>query len=99
MESASDRHSGNENRALTRPLSYTGTAEELDAELGHELAGCVKCHQGLGSTLAAARAEMDAAAKAVREEARKKAEERKKKQGSADLRLCDSITASAPSKR
>jgi PRTRC genetic system protein E len=87
MESASDAHSGNGNRALTRPLSYTGTAEELEAELGPELAGCVGYHQALGSTLGAAKAQMGAAAKAVREEGRKKAGEGRKKQGSADLRL------------
>jgi PRTRC genetic system protein E len=68
-----------ENPALTTPLSYTGTPEELDAELGRELAGYVECHRTLGSTLAAARAEMDAAAKVAQEEARKKTEERKKK--------------------
>jgi len=68
-----------ENPALATPLSCTGTPEELDAELGRELAGYVECHQALGSTLAAAKAEMEAAAKAAQEEARKKNEERKKK--------------------
>jgi PRTRC genetic system protein E len=68
-----------ENPALTTPLSYTGTPEELDADLGRELAGYVECHRALGSTLAAAKAEMDAAAKAAQEEAKKKAEEQKKK--------------------
>ena len=35
MEYFSGRHSReNENPALTTPLSYTGTPEELDAELG-----------------------------------------------------------------
>lgn len=68
-----------ENPALTTPLSYTGTPEELDAELGPELAGYVECHRVLGSTLAEVKAEMDAAAKAAQEEARKKSEERKKK--------------------
>ena len=68
-----------ENPALTTPLSYTGTPEELEAELSRELAGYVECHRALSSTLASAKAEMDAAAKAAQEEARKKAEERKKK--------------------
>jgi len=68
-----------ENPALTTPLSYTGTPEELDAELGKQLASYVDCHMALGSTLASAKAEMDAAAKAAQEEARKKAEERRKK--------------------
>jgi len=43
MESAFGRHSGeNELPALTTPLSYKGTPEELDAELGRELAGYVE---------------------------------------------------------
>ncbi len=69
----------NENPALTTPLTYTGTPEELDADLGKQLANYVECHRALGSTLAWAKAEMDAAAKAAQEEARKKAEERRKK--------------------
>jgi septal ring factor EnvC (AmiA/AmiB activator) len=60
-------------------LSYTGTPEELDAELGKHLASYVECHTQLGSTLAQAKAEMDAAAKAAQEEARKKNAERNKK--------------------
>jgi PRTRC genetic system protein E len=70
-----------ENPALTTPLSYTGTPEELDAELGKQLASYVECHRALGSTLAWAKSEMDAAAKVAQEEARKKAEERRKKAG------------------
>jgi PRTRC genetic system protein E len=69
----------NENPALSTPLSYTGTPEELDAELGKHLASYVECHTQLGSTLAQAKAEMEAAAKAAQEEARKKAAERSKK--------------------
>ena len=68
-----------DNAALTTPLSYTGTPEELDRELGQQLAGYVEAHQQLGSTLAQAKAEMDAAAKAAREEADRKAAERRKK--------------------
>jgi PRTRC genetic system protein E len=70
---------GNENPALTTPLSYTGTPEELDAELGKHLASYVDCHTQLGSTLAQVKAEMEAAGKAAQEEARKKAAERSKK--------------------
>ena len=69
----------NENPALTTPLSYTGTPEELDAELAKQLASYAECHRQLGSTLAQAKAEMDAAAKAAQEEARRKAEERRNK--------------------
>ena len=68
-----------DNPALTTPLSYTGTPEELDAELGKHLASYVECHTQLGSTLAQAKAEMEAAAKAAQEEARKKNAERNKK--------------------
>ena len=71
----------NENPALTTPLSYIGTPEELDAELGKQLASYVECHTQLSSTLAQAKTEMEAAAKAAQEEVRKKAEERRKKAG------------------
>jgi PRTRC genetic system protein E len=68
-----------DNPALTTPLSYTGTPEELDAELGKHLASYVECHTQLGSTLTQVKAEMEAAGKAAQEEARKKAAERSKK--------------------
>jgi PRTRC genetic system protein E len=67
-----------ENPALTTPLTYTGPPEELDAELGKHLAGYVQIHQQTASTLAEAKATMEAAAKAAQEEAKRKAEERKK---------------------
>lgn len=56
-----------EDHALTTPLSLTGSAEELDSELGRYLARYVGSHLALGSTLAEAEAEMDAAAKAARQ--------------------------------
>jgi len=56
-----------EEHALTTPLSFTGTAEELDSELGRHLVSYVDSHLALGSTLAEAKAEMDAAAKAARQ--------------------------------
>jgi PRTRC genetic system protein E len=68
-----------ENPAPTMPLSYTGTPEELDAEIDKHLAGYVECHIQLGSTLAQVKVEMEAAAKAAQEEARKKAAERSRK--------------------
>jgi len=67
-----------ENAALSTPLTYTGSPEELDAELGKHLAGYVQTHQQTASTLAEAKATMEAAAKAAQEEAKRKAEERKK---------------------
>jgi hypothetical protein len=42
----------------------------LDAELGKHLASYVDTHVALGSTLAEAKAEMDAAAKAARQKAK-----------------------------
>ena len=82
-----------ENQALTTPLSYTGTPEELDAELGKQLASYVECHTQLGSTLAQAKAEMETAAKAAQEEARKKAAERGKKTTDKPARNADSAPA------
>jgi len=59
-----------EDQALTTPLSYISSPEELDAELGNHLASYVDTHIALGSTLAEAKAEMDAAAKAARHKAK-----------------------------
>ena len=56
-----------EEQALTTPLSFTGSAEELDAELGSHLASYVHSHVELRNTLAEVKAEMDAAAKATRQ--------------------------------
>src|SRR5207245_6822641 len=67
-----------ENPALTTPLTCTGSPEELDAELGKHLASYVEVHQQAASTLAEAKATIEAAAKAAQEEARRKAEERKR---------------------
>ena len=72
------RAKSDENPALTTPLTYTGSPEELDAELGKHLAGYVQTHQQSASTLAEAKATMEAAAKAAQEEAKRKAEEHKK---------------------
>jgi len=82
-----------ENPALTTPLSYTGTPEELDAELGKHLASYVECHAQLGSTLAQAKAEMEAAAKAAQDEARKKTAERNKKPAEKTVAAADSTPA------
>jgi PRTRC genetic system protein E len=61
-----------DNPALTTPLSYTGSPEELDAQLGKHLAGYVQTHRQTASTLAEAKATMEAAAKAAQEEAKRK---------------------------
>ena len=61
-----------DDKATTTPLAITGTAEELDRDLPQQLIEFVGAHLQLQSTLASAKADMDAAAKAAREEARKK---------------------------
>lgn len=58
--------------AMTTPLAITGTAEDLDRDLPHQLTEFVGAHLQLQRTLASAKEDMDAAAKAAREEARKK---------------------------
>jgi PRTRC genetic system protein E len=67
-----------ENSALTTPMSFTGTAVELDEQLPDAIASFVASHLELKNTLARAREEMDAAAKAAQEEARNKAKNNKK---------------------
>jgi len=61
-----------DNSALTTPVTVTGTAEELDAELGPTLVNFVGAHLQLKNTLESAKADMDAAAKAAQAEARSK---------------------------
>ena len=60
-----------DNNALTTPLSITGTPKELDEELPKQLVEFVGEHLGLSSTLRSAKEQMDAAAKAAKESARK----------------------------
>jgi PRTRC genetic system protein E len=58
--------------ALTTPLSVTGTAEELDAQLAATLVGFVASHLQMKNALEKAKSEMDAATKAAQAEARAK---------------------------
>jgi PRTRC genetic system protein E len=67
-----------ENSALTTPMSFTGTAVELDEQLPNAIASFVASHLELKNTLARAKEEMDAAAKAAQEEARSKTKSSKK---------------------
>lgn len=67
-----EKASGTDDKATTTPLAITGTAEELDRDLPQQLIEFVGAHLQLQSTLASAKADMDAAAKAAREDARKK---------------------------
>ena len=57
--------------ALTTPLSVTGTPKELDEQLPAQLVEFVGTHLGLSSTLKSAKEQMEAAAKAAKEAARK----------------------------
>ena len=61
----------NDDTALTTPLAVTGTPEELDAQPPKQLAEFVETHLGLFSTLKSAKEQMDAAAKAARDTAKK----------------------------
>jgi PRTRC genetic system protein E len=67
-----------ENSALTTPMSFTGTAAELDEQLPDSIVSFVASHLELKNTLARAKEEMDAAAKAAQGEARNKAKSNKK---------------------
>ena len=59
--------------ALTTPLSVTGTAEDLDAQLPSALVQFVGAHLELKNTLETAKEQMAEAAKAAKAEARSKA--------------------------
>ena len=58
--------------ALTTPLSVTGTADELDAQLAATLVGYVASHLQMKNALEKAKSEMDASTKAAQAEARAK---------------------------
>ena len=67
-----------ENAALTTPMSFTGTAAELDAQLPDAIVSFVASHLELKNTLDRAKEEMAAAAKAAQDEARNKSKTTKK---------------------
>ena len=67
-----------ENAALTTPMSFTGTAAELDAQLPDAIVSFVASHLGLKNTLDRAKEEMATAAKAAQDEARNKSKTAKK---------------------
>ena len=90
------RTTESENVALSTPLSFVGTPEELDREFAKELAAYVDTHRQLGSTLAQAKATMEAAAKAAQEEAKRKADERRKAKPSNPTPAPASTTQPAP---
>jgi PRTRC genetic system protein E len=67
-----------ENTALTTPMSFTGTAQELDTQLPDAIVSYVSSYLELKSTLDRAKEEMATAAKAAQEEARNKSKSAKK---------------------
>jgi PRTRC genetic system protein E len=67
-----------ENAALTTPMSFTGTAEELDAQLPDAIVSFVASHLELKNTLSRAKEEMAAAAKAAQDDAKNKSKTAKK---------------------
>jgi PRTRC genetic system protein E len=67
-----------ENAALTTPMSITGTAAELDAQLPDAIVSFVASHLELKNTLARAKEEMAAAAKTAQDEAKSKGKTTKK---------------------
>ncbi len=67
-----------ENAALTTPMSFTGTAAELDAQLTDAIVSFVASHLELKNTLDRAKEEMATAAKAAQDEARNKSKTAKK---------------------
>ena len=67
-----------ENAALTTPMSFTGTAAELDAQLPDAIVSFVASHLGLKNTLDRAKEEMAAAAKAAQDQAKNKSKTAKK---------------------
>jgi PRTRC genetic system protein E len=67
-----------ENAALTTPMSFTGTAAELDAQLPDAIVNFVTSHLELKNTLDRAKEEMATAAKVAQDEARNKSKTAKK---------------------
>ena len=85
---------GGENEALTIPLSVTGTAADLDAELVTQISSFVASHVGLNTNLAAVEKEIAEAEKAAREEAAKKKE---KVVGNSGKKAVDNLSMALPS--
>ncbi len=67
-----------ENSALTTPMSFTGTAVELDARLPNAIVSFVASNFDLKNSLERAKEEMASAAKAAQDEARNKSTTAKK---------------------
>ena len=74
--------SGDENGALTAPLSITGKADELDRELPGQLTSFTESVTKTGSNLDELKTQHAAAVKAIEAENKKKIDEKKKGNGS-----------------
>jgi PRTRC genetic system protein E len=86
-----------ENAALTTPMSFTGTAAELDAQLPDAIVSFVASHLELKNTLSRAKEEMAAAAKAAQDEAKSKSKTTKKAAAAATpVRKDEQKTAEPP---
>jgi PRTRC genetic system protein E len=72
-----------ENDALTTPVAFTGTPEELEEELGSTLVSYTGSHLQLKSTLENAQAEMDTAAKAAKAKAHSTSKTSAKREGTS----------------
>ena len=89
-----------ENAALTTPMSFTGTAAELAAQLPDAIVSFVASHLELKNTLDRAKEEMAAAAKAAQEEARNKSKTAKKAAPvTAPVKKDEQIPAEQPTAR
>lgn len=86
------RQKEDEEAALAIPLSFSGTPEELDAEIAKSLVPYVEENLRLQHTLAEAKAEMEAATKAARERAKAKTSPSAKKQEQTSVKEAPSAT-------
>ena len=85
-----------EDQSLTTPLVVEGTVDELDRDLGKQLSVFTVSHSQLESTLTEAKAEMDAAAKAARDKAKKATALVPPQPGSAGTAVPAKAEAAAP---
>ena len=85
-----------ENAALTIPVSVSGTAEDLDAQLADTLVNFVSSHLELKNTLDRAKADITAAAKSAQAEARAKAKNQVGKKDASNGSVAKSPTLEVP---
>jgi PRTRC genetic system protein E len=88
-----------ENEALTIPVSVSGTAEDLDAQLAGTLVNFVSSHLELKNTLDRAKADMAAAAKSAQAEARGKSKNLIAKKDANDTSAAKPPSVEAPAEQ